>query len=584
MEGGINKFIWAITVFMLGYYVQLSRFQRHQSSLDASQPEVYHYSALDDVRTRQLEGLLASAGSSNSLMEQMNWLRTVSHRDLPSVMQRLKEEGDTLFRNALEIHWADTDPEGAVEYVRHHLSDNVEFAALVLSRWAKKDPQAAIGGARKIGHTGLLEDFDRSSLCRHSREMILSDLRSAHSKPSFITGIFETLAQEDVSSAIEEVEALSSHAAKRQAIRGIGKALGRDDPIAGIEWAESFASSELRGDATRVVLSEWIAQDPAEAARVVAGLPKSVEAIPLYESLAKAWSEQEPGETVAWVLENTSGRTQTDVLTAAFADAKAPGEVVQLLLDHELTHTQGPLFEHLMAEWAAATPEDALGWSHELPEEVRGSALAGIMSAMAKTDPEAATEFLGQLPEGDSSLASVIRGISAGMGSAEPLSGLSMIDRHEGALSLEDFTRISAPLVDSLGNTAPDLAAEWMQHSGFLEEVRYTHVSRQTVKNLTTTWAGADLEAAENWVDGLSGTSREDALESMARFQLSIDPAEAFRWAAKLSEFQKRTNVMSNLFSDLPNTLDVPELLEESPLSASDKKHLQRDLRMHGHL
>ncbi len=585
MNDSLHFAALALASFVGGY--QLSDLIWDRPEIQTTQPLQYQFDPLTESRESSLDEALEADELSvfARLTRQIQWMSSISNNELAAVYNRIEATGDDRFLHLLRLYWAERDPDGAIDYIRHHLDSNEDFGELVLTKLAFRDPQKAVASAKKIGHTGLLSDANRSFLARHDRRKVKADLLKSERKPTFIATIFEAMALQNVESAAAQALQLRDRDARRQAVRGVGKKWAASDPKSALAWADGLERASLRDEARRAVLMQWIADEPETAARHVLSLPQSIETTLVYEKLASEWAKVSPEDSIAWIRQHTSGETQSEVLMSAFSEIPDPGATAQLLVAHELSELHPKLFDSLVTRWAGESPQMALTWSENLAGHERDVAVGAALSGVAIDNPEVALAYLSDLSDNDAIATAHVGGVAEGLMERDLVAGLGLLNEYREGMSDQEYNGLATRLLSEASKDNPELASTLLDELGILEPIAESHRTRMAINQITNNWVGVDRAAAETWVENLPpGFAREQGADALSRYLVSIDPVQAFNWANLISDFRQRTNLVSNLFGDLPKTADVPKLLAASSLSDTDKTHLQKDLRMHGHL
>ena len=183
--------------------------------------------------------------------------------------------------------------------------------------------------------------------------------------------------------------------------------------------------------------------------------------------------------------------------------------------------------------WAGRNPTAAASYLEDqlmtggLASDDDAQAVAAVASAWSQTDPEAAWQWVAELPP--DARAEAVRSLALNLADAEPgrvLSTLqSLPDSYDRAVALE-------PLVSRWAERDPEKTADWVASLGDPQE------KKSAASGLVSAWMVRDPMAASRWVMALpSGGARDAAISSMIASQsIRNDPEAATRWAVTVQE------------------------------------------------
>ncbi len=546
--------------------------------------ESYEFPKLTLQRSARLDQLLKAEDPFRRLLGGAEFLARSSTSDFPAIIEQLHASGDMSLVQLVHEQWASRDPASAIEYARQDLHRRTKLAGLALSKWAESDLSGALQGVGRLGHEGRSEDSDRSRIGKERREDVVASERVALNSSSPIGAIFESLTDRDPQRAAEQALEVGDLRQRGDAIRTVAGVWAKHDPERAVAWAKSIPGAKSRNEALRSALAEWASSDPAAASQEIAELPMTGNAVPVIERLAESWAADAPDEALTWIVEHTSGATQIDALTAAFANTNSPALPAQLFVDSGIVGNHPELFSDLVAKWTETNAEAALDWVDNLDLGTQAVAMGAALEGLAHSGTDEAIEWYRNLDEGLLENPVVLRGLAQGIGATAPEKGLELLAELEN-WHHADIINARNDLTTQLADSDPVRAAAWMSQFHAQATEPLSRIDSKAVQSVASSWAANDLHATGTWIEELpQGALKDAASKGVSRHLLSTDPSASFAHAANIRDFRDRTNWMSNLFKDLPTNGNIPELLAKSPLSQSDKDHLQRDLKMHGHL
>jgi len=256
-------------------------------------------------------------------------------------------------------------------------SESKILTHLLLTRWAKADPEAAFGSL----------DTANFSLERGHSLSILSALAALDPKrtANWLTSPVNTRAYYPIVGHI-----LSGTIAKEWA---------RQDPRAALEWAQTLADQQQAG-AYSGVLETIAATDPQKAATLALGLKAGNARNDILAKIAQSWARQSPLKALAWtstLVPEARGHATSRALESW--SKNHPEKAAQYLDENP-----NPKYLKIIAnQWSKRDPEDTANWIASKTESPqRDSALADTLWHWTTQTPKAATAWIEDLPAGNS--------------------------------------------------------------------------------------------------------------------------------------------------------------------------------------
>ena len=273
--------------------------------------------------------------------------------------------------------------EAALPFVRGMGRGGDQFMSmgLLMGRYAEIDPERALTYVGKQG--GMERGFGTSSILR---TWAASDPRAA---ADYLTNNVLGSGGDDWM--------------LRRTAGSLASEWAKQDSDAALAWATGLPD-EVKGDAMNNIVEQLTSQDPLEAAKVAMGFEGEQRERSM-RTIADQWSRNEPEDAVKWAESLTiEGKTQaieeavenwvrkdTDA-AVAYMDNMDQGERDDIMKEVvEQWGRKGAEFQPAAADWVAAQPEG----------KGKVDATGEIVGQWMRSDAEAASTWLGELPAGD---------------------------------------------------------------------------------------------------------------------------------------------------------------------------------------
>ena len=256
-------------------------------------------------------------------------------------------------------------------------SESKILTHLLLTRWAKADPEAAFSSL----------DRANFSLERGHSLSILSALAALDPKrtANWLTSPTNTRAYYPIVGHV-----LSGAIAKEWA---------RQDPRAALEWAQTLADQQQAG-AYSGVLGTIAATDPQQAASLALGLKGGDARDHILAEIAQSWARHSPVNALAWTSTlppSARGRATSSALESW---SKTHPEKAAQYLDE---NPNPDYLKIITNEWSKRDPENTANWiASKMESSQRDSALAETLWHWTTQTPKAATAWIEALPAGNS--------------------------------------------------------------------------------------------------------------------------------------------------------------------------------------
>lgn len=253
---------------------------------------------------------------------------------------------------------------------------------LLMARYAEIDPEKALkfaseasGFERMMGTTSIL------------RTWAAKDPRAAG----------EYLVSTVLDSGVDDWQ-------MRRSAASVASEWVRQDPDGALKWAKALPE-EVRGDALNNVVQHFTAENPLKAAEIAMGLEGESQERAL-RSIADQWSRTHPEAALEWAS-TLEGDTKSEAMEEALENwASQDPDAAVAFVGNLSGGDQERFFPEVAERWArrdAGSAQAAAEWVSDFPEsEGKERATGEVMSAWMRSDPTAASTWLGEQPAGGS--------------------------------------------------------------------------------------------------------------------------------------------------------------------------------------
>jgi len=256
-----------------------------------------------------------------------------------------------------------------------------------------------------------------------------------------------------------------------------------------------------------ILLVELSSSSPADAFRLCLELGEV--ASPSLSVAVSSWVDRDPDAAAAAIRAMLSAEQRSEALyeVAAGIAADDPMEAAHLATLLESGSYRTEIMRRVASELANEDVEVAAAWAVDLERySERTEALQSVVGRWASIDPEAAADFINPLPDD------------------------------------ELRSTVEESLVRHWADDSPAAAAEWMRRNG-----RSRHASRELVME----WVTHNGESAARWAESLpAGELFDGAMEALAYTTNRRAPAEAFDWALRIGDEQRRSSMLRLVVRD----------------------------------
>ena len=246
--------------------------------------------------------------------------------------------------------------------------------------------------------------------------------------------------------------------------------------------------------------------------------------------------------------------------------------------------SEEPDLDATLSGWASASPEAALAFLDDLPEEMRGDRAkltSSIIAGIADADTARAAQIVLSLAEqGNSESAKLIALVA---GKTIRAAGLQEASLWSESLSDENLRSVAIDRVArAYAREAPQEAAAWVQR--FADQ----DFAARGIEEVADSWAERDPNAAVGWLESLpTGAGQKTGLTSVFGDWEDRDPLAASEYLASMPESEQRDSAISGFSRGYawqdPQTaiawaevIDDPEL-RTSTLTRAGQAYFRRD-------
>ena len=253
---------------------------------------------------------------------------------------------------------------------------------LLMARYAEIDPEKALKFAS--GSSGFERMMGTTSI-----------LRSWASKDPVAAG--EYLVKTVLDSGVDDWQ-------MRRSASSVASEWVRQDPDEALKWAKALPD-EVRGDALNNVVQHFTSENPLKAADIAMSLEGESQERAL-RSIADQWSRTNPEEALNWAV-TLEGETKSEAMEEALENWASQDPDAAVAFMGDLTSSEQERFVPEVAErWArrdADSAQAAAQWVSDFPDsEGKVRATGEVVEAWMRSDPTAASTWLGDQPAGES--------------------------------------------------------------------------------------------------------------------------------------------------------------------------------------
>ena len=354
-------------------------------------------------------------------------------------------------------------------------------------------------------------------------------------------GVLSALSPQQLNDLATQLKSLPAGKDTNAKVTTFFKAWAHFDPIAALHAAAGFNVSEAKTTAVQSIIASADATQAKALAKEIQEWPadtiKREQRNGFLNSLLMKWSDLDP------------------IGAAKFFDT--------MQVDTMRFH---PVAAAIAQNWAAIDPAAALEWARA-HSDVQGfqGAINGAINGWWSKDHAAAEQYV-TAHANDSSGRQMATTLTSYIFSKDPERAKEWV-----AQLSDSETRRQAQhvLVIQMAVSDPESASEYAA-------TLPADVREGTLTGAINYWAANDLTAAGEWIKGLSGPARDEALGAYTYSLLRKDPNSAAAWAVTISDPKIRDKSLNGIATFWLNKdpAAASAWIQNSSLPAADKKRL----------
>jgi hypothetical protein len=480
--------------------------------------------------------------------------------------------------------WAKTDPVAAAARLKSMPKERVgDYAAGQLAGvWAQKDPVAALKWAKTLTGDGKSASASEvyKVIAREDAAKAWEQLKGepGHLRGKMVGSILEIVADEDPEKAMSMLMTIGSKSEQRIAtgnfldglnwydtrlafdvIEQVKDPATRREKLGDQMYYAAWTSPDLlkeqiakltdreKIDTSGAVLRGLVASDPAAAEKYFLALPEAQRNTQTLSQMLSQYSNTDPEKAFDFATSLQNPQEQMAAVEGLFENWSREDPEAAAVGWEKLPAGQGRLeaLGNIASSWGRSDPEAAKAWADSLTGVEKARALAAVLPALARDNPETAS----------TQLAALIASAPDGMG-------------------------------QNLASSAGSLAGQWAEDdpasaSKWASALPGGPSRDEGLKAVSRAWSQYDAVATAQWLGTLeAGNSRDAAIQPLVSQVRATDPDTAFSWAASISDDNERLNELRQTLktwrgSDLNA---AREAFGSADLTAKERESLAKEL------
>jgi hypothetical protein len=376
------------------------------------------------------------------------------------------------------------------ELANMHLPERDEIASLLIERWAKLNPMAAIDFAKGI---------------KISRE-----------RNSALRAAVKGWAEVDLSAAKEWAVALQGPM-KDGALRGLITAMVESDPKGACALVQKL-DQEVDGELAEELFDQWTERDPSEAAAHVSQLPKGIFQDQAIQVVAERWASNDLTGALAWA------ETMWDQKLSRASGNRIPA-------GHDAISS-------VLQAWLRQNADAAIQWiEQQSDEKKRSGVLTALIALEGDRDPEQAAHLItDKLQPGDLQ-DKALKDLAYRWSFCDTKGALAWVEQ----LADPRLQQLLLPGIAFAFDFSPEGAQEAIT---LAEKVGGPH-SETTIKRALGGWVGQDPAAAAAWVE--KRAPNKDYYYGIAYSWVKKEPKGATEWVGNLPQSPAREAFLQDI-------------------------------------
>ena len=449
--------------------------------------------------------------------------------------------------------WAKLDPVAAAARLASMPPDRVGdgSASRLAASWAQKDPEAALKWAKT-----LKGDWKSNStseiykvLARENPATAWERLKGepGHLRSKIVGGILDIVADENPEKAMSMLMGLDHKSEQRiatgqflrqlnwgdtrlafEVIDQVKDPATRRENLGNLMYYAAWSSPDLlkeqvakmtdreKIDTSESVLRGLVSSDPTAAEKYFLALPEAQRDTTTLSRMLGQYSNTDPNKAFDFAVSLANPQEQTAAVNGLFENWSREDPEAAAAGWKKLPAGQSRLeaLDNVASSWGRSDPEAAKAWADTLSGTERARALAAVLPAMARDNPQAAA----------TQLSSLIAAPPDGMG--------------------KNLASSAGRLAGQWASDDPTSAATWAA------ALPNGQSRDEGLEAVSKSWCQYDAIATAQWLGTLeSGSSRDAAIQPLVNQIRKTDPTTAFSWAASISDDNQRLNQLRQTLS-----------------------------------
>jgi hypothetical protein len=484
----------------------------------------------DSVLATQLERDLSM---SEGVTRWLYWLDAIE-KAAPPDFPRLAvlAQNDSIALRLLAARWIDVAPRHLFDTIvarsRSGQSLPSEFGNLLMTEWAKRDPQALISALSEENEWGHRPDWRRQvagNIIEHNAELglrLFSEWNIDNFGPR-MTAIAKWAAANPLHAAEFTLDHPAGYAS-RLAMETIGEEWAKSDPPSALKFAGSH-HGELVSEMEKAVVKTWTEQNTTQVAEWLGGTDASARNR-LGPPFVEAWAKKDASAALTWSESNLSGSALAEAARGVLKSAAEKDVAVAARLVSGMTpstvRAEGAL---AVAEkwlpnhnaWNEPVPSETIAWLRSLDLDSVKHVLNGVQWQWSSSDPKSFADFL-TLLNNDQIPTRIYSSLVRSMARRNPLETIQWAE------SLPENSRltVAGQAFSEWRMAQPDSAMQWLGELSPRDPRRRTFFET-AIRDLS--FDGHDTRAAET-LAALSEADRAAAREVIEAASLPADRRE----------------------------------------------------------
>lgn len=301
--------------------------------------------------------------------------------------------------------WADSDPHAAIAAVAAlpHSTQRRSWLSTLIKHWARLDLAAASTWAEALPPTP-----ERSSLLANVAGVIAEDAPleaiafaealTGNARRQAIGAALDAWAEHDPSAAMAALDEVGDHTTRSRWQQQIASRWANRDAHATWEWALGQSPSRARARLLSIPLGIIAQTDPLEAVALAESLRGRERGEAMIMALA-TWASNDARAAANWAAraENVDPSGRDDRLRNVLDMWAREDPLAALAWIEGSKLSSGRAVSAVAGRYANRNPRQAMNWVLSQPVGIQRQAIAGVVSAWARDEPQAAARAVGRI-------------------------------------------------------------------------------------------------------------------------------------------------------------------------------------------